>query len=133
MAIVAAAAISATPLLLACGSDDAGGSAGETLDDAAFCVLVEQTLDEAEALGDEEFGAQALGIFAELADRAPDSDVRDSLRTFGEIAERIDAVDEDDPDAFEEIFALILDPEFISAADTIETYFEGTCGLELED
>ena len=52
------------------------------------------------------------------------------MRTLSELGEQISGLDEDDPDAFEEMFALMLDPSFMSAMDDLDEYFTDTCGFD---
>lgn len=121
-------------VLAACGGDDAGGTgSGAPLSDEAFCALVDETLTAAEELPDDEFESAVFGIVADLATRAPNAEIRDAMLKFGEVAEQLEGLDEDDPESFEEIFSIILDPSFIAAGETIDDYFTNTCGFDFDE
>ncbi|MCD9624355.1 hypothetical protein [Rhabdothermincola salaria] len=113
-------------LLAACGGGDDG-----TLSDEEFCAELE-ALEEADAAGEgsDELDAEALAQLRDLADRAPNEEVSSALETLGNIAEDMEGLDEDDPDAFGEVMALMFNPEVISAGETLDTYLTETCGFE---
>lgn len=114
----------------ACGNDDDGA-----LSDDEFCERMEQLEEDFdEEPGDEESGdeldAEALDALADLAASAPNDEVRDALNTFGGFAERLDGLDEDDPEAFGEAMSIVFDPEFTGAVESLEDYLVGTCGFD---
>ena len=113
-------------VLAACGGGDGGA-----LSDEEFCAELE-ALEEADAAGEgsDELDAEALAQLRDLADRAPNEDVESALTTLGDIAEDMEGLDEDDPEAFGEVMALMFNPEVISAGETLDTYLTETCGFE---
>lgn len=134
-AAIGALCLGAFPLLTACGGDDSGGGGGgagggSPLSDEAFCALVEQTVDAVDEAADD---PEIFGLIAALATQAPNAEVRRAMERFGEVAEKLEGLDENDPDAFGEAFALILDPSFIAATETLDAYFTETCGLDLDE
>ena len=108
-----------------------GGGDSNALSDEEFCAELE-ALEEADANGEgsDELDAEALAQLRDLADRAPNEDIEAALTTLGDIAEDMEGFDEDDPDAFGEVMALMFDPEVISAGETLDTYLTETCGFE---
>lgn len=133
----AAVAFVAAFTFAACGGDDTTGNAtgtGETttggLDDEAFCARFEALEAEAEAMTDDERDEAFFDVVTELADAAPDPDVADALGRLAEMAERLEGLDEDDPDAFGEAFAMMFDPELLGAMERLETYLVEVCGFE---
>ena len=115
------------------GDDDNGQDAADTptgsLDDAAFCARFEELEDEFDD-GDDDLDAEAFAALAELAAAAPDPGVRSALLKFGELAEQLDGLDEDDPAAFGIALGLMFDPEFIAAMESLERYLVDVCGFE---
>lgn len=117
-------------LLAACGGDDGGSTAS----DEEFCAEL-AALEEADAGGDgsDELDAEALAQLQDLADRAPNEDLRTALETLGDIAEQMSDLDEDDPEAFGQVMALMFDPDVISAGETLDTYMVDVCGMEPDE
>lgn len=117
-------------LLAACGGDDGGSAAS----DEEFCAEL-AALEEADAGGDgsDELDAEALAQLQDLADRAPNEDLRTAIETLGDIAEQMSDLDEDDPEAFGQVMALMFDPEVISAGETLDTYMVDVCGMDPDD
>lgn len=104
------------------------------MSDEAFCTLVDETMTAAEEeMTDDEFDSAVFGLIAALATQAPSAEIRDAMTQFGEVAEKLENIDEDDPESFGEIFALVLDPSFVAATETLEEYFTETCGLDLDE
>lgn len=124
--ILAAAGLAASVAILpACGGDDDGGAA--TLDDSDFCSLVIETTFAALVTEDDEYGAGVERALGGLADQAPTDELRAAMTTFAEYAEKVDALDMDDPDDMWEVIELLGDPSFIEANDTLDTYLAETC------
>lgn len=109
-------------LLTGCGGDDGAGQ----LDDAAFCERV--AAFEA-AAGDEAPDAAELGELRRLAEQAPTDELRDAIETLIPVIERFAELDEDDPEAFELVAELLAEPDYLTAAQTLETYATDTCRL----
>ena len=109
----------------ACGSDDSQST-------EAFCAqLEEQGANEDLDLGNPE----DLAAFDELTDEAPE-EVRGALEQFRDVAEDLENLDEDDPDAFGDafgaVFALLGDPEFLGAVQDMAIFMADECGLDVE-
>jgi hypothetical protein len=117
-------------LLAACGGDDGGSAAS----DEEFCAEL-AALEEADAGSDgsDELDAEALSQLQDLADRAPDEELRTAIETLGDIAEQMSDLDEDDPEAFGQVMALMFDPEVISAGETLDTYMVDVCGMDPDE
>jgi hypothetical protein len=125
--------------LAACSSDDDGGddAADEQSQDAsggdaeggegdgdAFCALLEDSADaDVDPTTDE-----GRALMGEILDAAPD-DLRPEIAAMFELFEQMEAIDEDDPEAFAEALALVFDPEFIAAGEALEAYAVDECGL----
>lgn len=120
-------------ILPACGEDDDAG--GGRLSDEAFCALVEQQFAEAEAEAEdpEAFFSEIFGLMGDLAGRAPTAELTSAMQRLGEVGENLSDIDEDDPDAFGEIFALMMDPSVTAAMDTLDEYFTTTCDLDFDE
>jgi hypothetical protein len=114
----------------ACGDDDDGsaGGGGGQLSEEAFCAQLAAMEDSDADITDSE----ALAQLAALARQAPTAEMRSALGKFAEIAQELEGFDEDDPAAVGAAFALIFDPEVMAAMETIETYLEDTCGIEVD-
>jgi hypothetical protein len=120
-----------TLVMTACGDDDSssGGGGGATLSDEEFCEQLE-ALEESEAELD---GPEAFALMGQLARRAPNAELREALSLFAGLAEQLEGLDEDDPEAIGIMFGIIFDPEFIAAAETLETYLSEVCGFDTGD
>ncbi len=115
--VVAAAALA----LAGCGGSDGGG------DTEAFCEQIRE-LDAASDAAEEDITATA-DEFDALIDDAPD-ELKDDLRIVVDAFAELDAIDEDDPEAFELFFELFQRPEFLEATETLEQFGIDECGLE---
>jgi hypothetical protein len=116
-------------MAVACGDDGDSGSSGETGDAEAFCVRLEE-LQEEEGLDlDDDGAAAALEELADLAPEEIDGEVNRIQRAFEALSE----LDQDDPDAFEEVLELVYDPAVIRAFEAFADYADDECGIELED
>ncbi|CAN5446465.1 hypothetical protein BH23ACT3_BH23ACT3_14860 [soil metagenome] len=113
-----------------CGGDDSSGGGAAALSDEEFCELVialeEQNADTTSDLGDEAF----LEDIRALRAAAPNDEIRGALGTFEEFLVSVEDLDEDDPEAFGEIFELMESSEFVEAEATLERYSVETCGIE---
>jgi hypothetical protein len=119
----------AAPLLLGACSDDSdsgsgSGDGGGGDDVEAFCDQV-IAVDEMEDPSSEE----ALDALNQLVDDAP-SEIKDDLEVLLPILEDLEGLDEDDPEAFGEVLALMENEEFIEASENLEAFGVEECGLE---
>lgn len=121
----AVALVVSAVLLAACGSG--GGSSGDRLSDEAFCARLDE-LEQGDTLDD----TAALAEIAALADRAPDEQLGRALRQIASFASTLDALDEDDEEAFGEAMALLFDPRNLAAIEQLETYLTDTCGFDMD-
>lgn len=111
-------------ILPACGGDDSDTAAvGET----DFCSLVMQTSFAALAAGDDEFDTGFYRALGDLADRAPTEELRAAMDAFADYADKVAALDPDDPDDMWEYFGLHGEESFIDANDALNTYLEEVC------
>lgn len=113
-------------ILPACGGDDDTGAAGET----DFCSLVIQTFfagHAASATADDEFDAVLYRALGDLADRAPTEELRAAMGAFADYADKVTALDPDDPDDMWEYIDLLGEESFMDANDTVSTYLEEVC------
>lgn len=111
-------------LAAACGDDSGGGGVSTE----AFCAELERI--DANADIDIE-DPEALAEFTALAERAPE-EVRGAMQEFAEIANRLEGLDDDDPEAFGAAFALFGDPDFLQALKTVSLFMADDCGLEVD-
>ncbi|MFP4513278.1 MAG: hypothetical protein ACLFRV_10085 [Acidimicrobiales bacterium] len=119
-----AAVLSALALFLAaCGDDDGGGGA---MSDDEFCEMMADLEEDAADLDD----LEALAMFTDVADQAPDPEVREAMQLFAEKIDELEGLDEDDPEAMGEAFAVMMDPEVTEATETIDTYMSDVCGID---
>jgi hypothetical protein len=147
------AALLALTAFAACSSDDGGDGAESTADTAdADATTTTTTGDESvddedadgQATGDEAFCDQLEGsvegeeldidtregmeAFDEFVDAAP-AELAEPMATMAETLEGLGEVDEDDPDAFGEVFAAFLDPVFLDSVEEIEAWGVENCDL----
>lgn len=116
-ALCLAGAISVAP---ACGGDDDGGA----LDDSEYCAMVIGAAFAAQITADDNALYRALG---ELADQAPNEELRGAMIAFGEHADQADALDPDDPDDMWNLIDLLGEPAFVEANEVLNAYLEQTC------
>ncbi len=112
--------------LAACGNDDDGPGGGQALSDEEFCDLLDDLDDDADLFDD----ADSLAVFAGIARQAPDPEMRESMLALAEVAEQLEGLDDDDPEAMGIAFSLAFDPEFMGHMETIETYLSEVCGID---
>ena len=112
----------------ACGGGDSSGSG---LTDEEFCVKVA----EMETLGSGETEADmaaAVAALDDLAAAAPTKELREALETLGPVMTEMAGLDENDPDAMNKAFEIMMDPKVMAAGELIEKYGSETCGLDDE-
>jgi hypothetical protein len=115
-----------TALLLgACGGGD-----DESLSDEEFCAVLEdlEASDDSEDVDEEE-----VAQLRELAQEAPNDEMRSAPERSADVGEEMIGLDEDDPEAFGTVMGLMFQPDVIAALETIETYLEDTCGVALSE
>ena len=109
--------------LAACGggSSDGRSSAGSATEQ--FCEVLRAT-----DLADQDAESTAAE-FRALAEQAPDS-IRGDVDTLVDAIEVLNGVDENDPEASEKAFAIVLSPEFAKAGERLEAFGVDECGFE---
>jgi len=108
-------------LLAACGGDS-----GSSSSDEAFCKEIEQL----ENLDIETDIAAAAEILADLAQKAPNAEVRDALGLIAPIFERLGSVDQADESAMMAILDEMSSPEVNAASEVLDTYGSEVCGFD---
>lgn len=118
-------------LLTACGGDDGGpgGSSSATLTDAEFCARLEELEAQSETMSEEDADAAFFEAIGPLVASAPNPEIAAALSAIAGMVERLEGLDDDDPEAFGEAFAIMFDPEFLASAEYLETYLTETCGF----
>ena len=107
-----------------------GGASSITLPDGDFCEVL-NFMNESEE-GDEDISdEEAMALFAQIAERAPD-ELKDSFEVFIDLIEKLEGLDEDDPDAFGEAMAIMFAPEVMAAMTEISAYALAECGIEMD-
>lgn len=137
---IGALAVAAALGMTACGGDDGGGAGGaggggaggggSRLTDEAFCARLVELEEQTSQLDPDEADAAFFGQLSALVAAAPNDQLRSALSTFGDIAQKLEGIDENDPEAFGEAFAIFFDPKVIAASETLETYLTDTCGID---
>lgn len=89
----------------------------------AFCDVLRDAAGAPDLESDE-----GLAAFRELAENAPD-EISDDMGVVIGAIERLEELDENDPEAFEEFFAIALDPSFVAATENLESFAVDECGL----
>jgi hypothetical protein len=118
VALVAAVAL----IGASCGDDGGGGST------EAFCAALEdQEANQELDLDDPE----GLAEFNALVDQAPE-EVRGAMEEFGQVAQELENLDDNDPEAFGAVFALFGDPDFLRALQELSVFMADECGLEVD-
>ncbi len=132
-------------LLGGCSSDDGGGvdidaadstasqgdettttdGAGEGGDAQAFCDF----MAEQEDLDINEDPEEVAAAMEEMRRLAPD-EIRDDVEELLRVMEKFADIDEDDPEAFGEIMALVMDPRFVAVGERLDEFGVEECGLE---
>lgn len=127
--IGALALVTAVTVVGGC-SDGDGGSAGNAGADAqaAFCERMAAFAAASDDAGAGELTPEVLAEMRELAEAAPEGEVRDALEAVLPVITEIDGLDENDPQAFERIMELIFSPELTEAAEVLERTWTEDCG-----
>lgn len=117
-------------LLVGCGGDDSGsGSGGSGGGDA---VSIEEFCDKISALEsavEPDDMASAVAVIADLADSAPTDELKDALETMLPVLEGMAEIDENDPDAMNELMTLMMDPDVMEASAVMEAFGDEECGF----
>lgn len=123
--ILAVAPLFVLAALTACGGDSSGSSSG-AMSDEEFCGEVER-LNASDPSDDLDL---ALRILGDLADKAPNAEVRDALQAIGPVMEEMSNIDESDPEAMARAFELMFSPELVKAGEVLNEYSSEVCGFE---
>ena len=120
-------ALAATPIVVvACGSSSSRSS------DEDFCaklVNFQSANDINSDASDPETMKAMLPLIADLAKTAPNDELEKALETMGPVIEKMSELDENDPDAFGAMMAMIFDPEVASTGEVIEAYSTDVCKI----
>lgn len=124
--LVLAPCLASLAFLPGCGGDSGGTFTGRaSTSDKAFCQEIEQ-LDSLDIQTDI---AKAADILAELARKAPNSEVRNALNVIAPIFAKISTVDQNDPNAMQEILASMSSPDVQAASQVLDRYGKDICGF----
>ena len=122
---LALVALAVTPIVaVSCGSSSNRSS------DEEFCAkLIEIEASNALNLedNDPEVLKEMLTVFADLAKTAPTDELKKAFETMGPLLEKMSEIDENDPDAFGELFSMMFDPEVAAAGETFDAYSTDVC------
>lgn len=121
MRLVTLPFLAASVFLPACGGDS-----GPSSSDADFCREIEQL----ENLNIETDIAAAADILSDLAEKAPNDDVRGALELIAPIFEQLSTVDQNDAAAMQEIFEMMSSPEVTAASEVLDRYGSDVCGFD---
>ena len=126
---LAIVALAVTPVVaVSCGSD----SSSSRSSDEEFCAkLIEIEASNALNLedNDPEVLKEMLTVFADLAKTAPTDKLKKAFETMGPLLEKMSQIDENDPDAFGEVFSMMFDPEVAAAGETLDAYSTDVCKI----
>lgn len=131
--VLTALSISLALLGVSCGGDDGGfadiggGNGGKALSDEEFCAEI-VALDDVDPSVDDM--ADVATMIEDLADKAPDDELRDAMLTLIPVMTAMGDIDENDPDAMNEVMEIMMDPEVLAAGELIEKYSTETCGID---
>lgn len=123
--IIATSSLALLAVLPACG----GGSGGAGGSEKEFC----DKLRELESMPETDDPAVAFRQLADLADKAPNNEIRSAMAALEPLIEKIGSIDPNSEDAFGEIFALMFDPDVIKAGEVLDSYSKDVCGIEPDD
>lgn len=147
--LLALACFGALPVLAACGAassaagdahtastDVAGTTADQRPDDEAFCGVLEESAELANAFTDPttdpvdvaESFAQLAELFARLAELAP-AEVRDDVAMVADAIIAINTTPKDDPDALSKALDVAMSPEVTKATEAVGRYSVEVCGM----
>lgn len=132
-------------VLLSCGSD--GGSSAalksdersaedvvdeeptDSADSTDYCEQAQELADaDADVAADPAAGLERIESLQSVAPDELDAD----FDVIADVVEQLSALDEDDPESFEQIMTIAFDPEVMAASDAIATYTQDECGIDLE-
>jgi len=126
---LAIVALAVTPVVaVSCGSD----SSSSRSSDEEFCAkLIEIEASNALNLedNDPEMLKEMLIVFSDLAKSAPTDELKKAFETMGPLLEKMSQIDENDPDAFGEVMAMMFDPEVAAAGETLDAYSTDVCKI----
>ena len=131
--VLTALSFSLAMLGVSCGGDDGGfaeiggGSGAEALSDEEFCAEI-ATLDSVDPSVDDM--ADVVTMLEDLADKSPNDELRDAMLTLIPVMTAMGDIDENDPDAMNEVMEIMMDPEVMAAGELLETYSSETCGID---
>lgn len=111
----------------ACGGEDSSGSG---LSDEEFCAKVASMENIDPSIDDISAVTAALD---DLAAAAPTKELREALETLSPVMLSMAEIDENDPDAMNKVFEVMMDPKVMAAGELIEKYSSETCGIEATD
>ncbi|MEY3679463.1 MAG: hypothetical protein ACO27U_04915 [Ilumatobacteraceae bacterium] len=114
-------------LVSACGGDDGssnGGGGAASVEE--FCTQIENL----ESAVEPDDMAAAVGALQDLIDSAPSKDVREALETLIPVLEGMSSIDENDPEAMNDLMELMMDPKVMEASATLESFGAEECGFE---
>ena len=131
--VLTALSFSLAMLGVSCGGDDGGiggidgGSDGKALSDEEFCAEI-VALDGVDPSVDDM--ADVVTMIEDLADKAPDDELRDAMLALVPVMTAMSEIDENDPDAMNKVMEIMMDPEVIAAGELLESYSSETCGID---
>ena len=111
---------------VSCGGDDSG-SGSAALSEQEFCVEL-TALDGMEP--DVSNMADVVTTIEDLADKAPNDELRDAMLALVPVMTMMGEIDENDPDAMSKVMEVMMDPEVMAAGELIEKYSSETCGID---
>lgn len=119
----------AQPVDTADTTDDTGAS------DVDFCAAI-SAIQSAEFELEETFGPDARQLFTDVQASAPPEiadDVATVIATLDAIAALGISMDENDPEAVDAAFEILLDPDYTDASENLEEFTSDACGIDLGD
>lgn len=129
---IIAASLGGCLLVSACGGGSDSGATGSDGDVEAFCRVLRdaESQDDVDLGDDFEAGMAQLQTFREDAPPAVQADLDVLIGKFEELNELEAASAGDDGTGVEAAFEILLDPEFIAAAENVEAFGVDECGLD---
>ena len=116
-------------------AEPADSAEGPSASVAEFCTAI-SAIQSAEFELEETFGPAARQLFDDVQAAAPPEiadDVAIVIETLDAIAEVGISADENDPEAIDAAFEILLDPDFTEANERLEEYTSQACGIDLGD
>ena len=102
---------------------------------ADFCDAI-AAIESAEFELEETFGPEARQLFDDVQSASPPEiadDVATVIDTLEALAEVGISTEDDDPEALDAAFEILLDPHFTEASENLEVYTSAACGIDLGD